>query len=122
MKTAPFWGPLLEWKKGGFWRKNPPSTGRLSPPPRDGRRSEFKTKKRSIRTSAVAFAKIAIPLPFVCFASDAFLAAVNFANRLVSNVELKQADDDDDDAPEVAATAFDDFLCEETRANCEQAI
>lgn len=42
-------------------------------------------------------------------------------NRLVSNVELKQADDDDD-APEVAATAFDDFLCEETRANCEQAI
>lgn len=44
-------------------------------------------------------------------------------NRLVSNVELKQADDDDDDdAPEVAATAFDDFLCEETRANCEQAI
>ena len=87
-----------------------------------GRCSEFKSKKRSIRTSAVAFAKIAIPLPFVCFASDTFLAAVNFVNRLVSNVVLKQADDDDDDAPEVAATAFDDFLCEETRANCEQAI
>ena len=82
-----------------------------------------------IRTSAVAFAKSSIPRPLARFAlvSDTALRATIAENRLVSkappkpNIIAFSACDDRDDDDDVAATAFDDFLCETTRGICDDA-
>ena len=81
--------------------------------------STMRKKKRSIRTSAVAFAKIAIPLSFAPFASRTFLATFNFVNRLVSNDDENE-EEEEEDVAEDAMRVFEDFLCE--RANCEQEM
>ena len=81
----------------------------------------MRKKKRSIRTSAVAFAKRAIPLSFAPFASRTFLATFNFINRLVSNDD--ENEEEEEDVAEDAMRVFEDFLCaEETFANCEHEM
>ena len=73
-------------------------------------------------------AKSSIPRPLARFAlvSDTALRATIAENRLVSKappkpnvVAFSACDDRDDD--DVAATAFDDFLCETTRGICDDA-
>lgn len=59
--------------------------------------------------------------------SDTALRATIAENRLVSkappkpNIIAFSACDDRDDDDDVAATAFDDFLCETTRGICDDA-